>query len=79
METKQKNVSKEGTKTTNKSASPDEKILAVIRIQGRVETEYKTEEILKRLRLKRKYSCSLISTKDNSMMGMLEKVKYFVA
>jgi 50S ribosomal protein uL30 len=59
--------------------SKEEKILVVIRIQGRVETDYNITETLKRLRMKKKYSCVLINPKDKSLMGMLNKIKYYVA
>ena len=63
-------------KETQKS---DNKILAVIRISGMVKVKNEIEETLNRLKLKRKYSCVLINSKNESIMGMLKKVKFYVA
>jgi len=54
-------------------------MIAVIRIHGRVELKKDIVETLKRLKLKRKFHCVLIDENDKIRMGMLNKVKYFVA
>jgi len=54
-------------------------MIVIIRIHGKVNIKREIEETLKRLRLGRKYACSLISEKDKSKMGMLKKVVSFVA
>jgi len=52
--------------------------IAVIRIHGRVKIKKKVEETLYRLRLRRKYSCVVLSpTKEQ--LGMIKKLKDFVA
>ena len=52
--------------------------LAIIRIKGKVGIRKQIEETLYRLKLRRKYACTLIkSTKEN--LGMIKKVKEFVA
>jgi len=54
-------------------------MIAVIRIKGKVKVRKELEETLSRLRLRRKYSCILISEKDKVSLGMLDRVKSFVA
>lgn len=67
-------------KTENKKTNKEEnKILAVIRIHGMVKIRSEIAESLSRLRLRRKYSCILINSNNKSLMGILEKVKFFVA
>jgi len=52
--------------------------IAVIRIHGRVKIKKKVEETLYRLRLRRRYSCVVLSpTKEQ--LGMIKKLKDFVA
>lgn len=54
------------------------KIIAVVRIAGEVKKNYYIEEVLSRLRLKRKYSCSLFHpTKE--ITGMFDKAKHYIA
>jgi len=55
------------------------KLLAVIRISGMVKVREKIEETLDRLRLRRKYACVIIDSSNKNLMGMLEKVKFYVA
>jgi len=53
-------------------------MITVIRIHGRVKIKKKVEETLYRLRLRRKYSCVVLSpTKEQ--LGMIKKLKDFVA
>ncbi len=54
-------------------------LLAVIRIHGMVKVKPGIKETLNRLRLRRKYSCVLINSKNKNLIGMLEKVKFYVA
>lgn len=53
-------------------------MICIIRIKGRVGLNEKVNETLDRLRLKRKYACVVIHEKKE-MMGMVKKVKDFVA
>ena len=55
------------------------KLLAVIRISGMVKVKSEIAETLNRLRLKRKYACVLINSSNKNAMGMLNKVKHYVA
>jgi len=50
----------------------------VIRIAGMVKVKKDIAETLNKLRLRRKYSCVIIN-KNKSVLGMLQKVKYYVA
>ncbi|OGJ21401.1 hypothetical protein A3K73_09220 [Candidatus Pacearchaeota archaeon RBG_13_36_9] len=54
-------------------------MIIVIRISGKVKIRGEIEETLFRLRLRRKYSCILISEKDANRRGMLDKVKNYVS
>jgi len=54
-------------------------VIAIIRISGIVKMEKKkAEETMKRLRLKKKYTCVLVDERPE-MLGMIEVVKNFVA
>jgi len=56
----------------------EQKMIAIIRIAGQVKVNKDIAETLYRLRLRKKYTCVVIKpTKDN--LGMLKKVKYYVA
>ncbi|MEN9626086.1 MAG: hypothetical protein RL557_414 [archaeon] len=55
------------------------KLLAVVRIHGMVQVKYDVDEALNRLRLRRKYACVFVNSDDKTMMGMLKKVRFFVA
>lgn len=54
-------------------------MIIVIRIKGKVKIKQKLEEVLFRLRLRKKYACVLISDKDKVRLGMLKRVKDHVA
>ncbi len=63
------------TKKTNKPGN----IIAIIRIKGCVKLRENFENTLDRLRLKRKYACVLINSSDRNLMGMLKKIRNYVA
>lgn len=54
-------------------------MIAIIRIKGRVEVRKEIAETLRRLNLKRKYSCAVLDKPTKVQSGMLNKVKDFVA
>jgi len=54
-------------------------MIAVIRIAGMTGINKKIAETLDRLKLRRKYVCVLIDESNKEMMGMINKVKDFVA
>mgnify|MGYP006296330125 CR=1 FL=1 len=60
------------TKTT------EEKLIAVIRIHGRVGLDKNIKETLKRIKLDKKYSCIILKP-NKEQAGMIEKVRDFVA
>lgn len=63
-----------------KKQTKDEKgkIIVIIRISGMVKVKREIEETLYRMKLRKKYSCIVIKpNKEN--LGMLEKVKHYVA
>ncbi len=53
-------------------------MLAVIRISGKVKMNKKLEETMNRLRLRKKYSCVLLSERPE-IMGMVKDLRNFVA
>ncbi len=55
------------------------KLIAVIRIHGRVKVPKDIVNTLDRLRLKRKYSCVLIPFSNKNLMGMIKKIRYYIA
>lgn len=55
------------------------KLMAVIRIHGRVKVPKDIVNTLDRLRLKRKYSCILLPFSNKNLMGMIKKIKYYIA
>ena len=64
--------------TSHPSLKKGEKMMAIIRIAGQVKVSKDIAGTLSRLRLRKKYSCVVIEpTKD--ILGMLKKVKYYVA
>ena len=74
----------EKEKTTKDSKSKIAKVeksnlIAVIRIEGMVKVKSDIANTLDRMRLRRKYACVLVNTNDVAVMGMLKKVKQFVA
>src|SRR3989344_397746 len=66
-------------KTKDKDSSNSRKLIVVIRIHGMVKVKEDVHSTLDRLKLRRKYACILVDSKNSSLMGMLQKVKYFVA
>ncbi len=54
-------------------------MIAVIRITGQVNLKREIVETLYRLRLRQKLNCTFIDEKDAVKMGMLEKVRFYVA
>lgn len=54
-------------------------MIAVIRIKGQINLDEDVKETLNRLRVRRKYSCVLVSEKNKELMGMVKKMKDFVA
>ena len=54
-------------------------MIAVIRIHGQVKVRKDVSETLNRLRLRRKYSCIVFENNEVEKMGMVKKVKDFVA
>ena len=55
------------------------KLIAVIRISGMVKVKRDIVGTLDRLRLRRKYACVLINSNNKNLIGMLNKVKYYVS
>ncbi|GIU68428.1 MAG: 50S ribosomal protein L30 [Candidatus Pacearchaeota archaeon] len=53
-------------------------MICVIRVRGRVNVRKDVEETLKRLRLRKKFSCVLLE-ENKVNLGMIKKVKDFVA
>jgi len=54
-------------------------MIAVIRIRGMVGLKKEVNETLYRLRLRRKYSCVVIANPKKEQIGMVKKLKDFVA
>ena len=54
-------------------------MIAVIRIKGQVGLDKKIVETFNRLKLRKKYSCIVIEEPTKEQIGMIEKVKNFVA
>jgi large subunit ribosomal protein L30 len=52
-------------------------MIAVIRIKGRVDIPKKIKDTLKKLRIRKKYSCSIIRENSNKV-GMVKKVRDYV-
>ena len=63
----------------NDKNSLTSKLLVVIRISGMVKIREDVVETLDRLKLRRKYSCILVNKNKENIMGMIEKVKYYIA
>jgi len=53
--------------------------IAIIRIKGNVKINKEIKESLNRLRLRKKYSCRVIENPKESEIGMIKKLKNFVA
>jgi len=79
--TSQPSLKKENKNKISKSSKSDidNSLTAVIRISGIVGVPEHIENTLYRLRLRRKYVCVVINTNNESIQGLLEKVKYYVA
>lgn len=74
-------IQKNKTETKAKSHdSHDSKsdLIVIIRISGMVKVKQEFNEALYRLRLRRKYACVIIKP-NKTNLGMLEKVKHYVA
>jgi len=54
-------------------------MIAVIRIKGNVGLRKEIKETFERLRLKKKYSCIVSEKPGKEQLGMIEKVRNFVA
>lgn len=54
-------------------------MISIIRIKGRVGVRRKIVETLNRLKLRRKYSCVIIESPTKEQLGMINKVRDFVA
>jgi len=54
-------------------------MIVLIRIKGEVGLNRDVEETLNRLRLKKKYSCVVIHNPKKEELGMIHKVKDFIA
>jgi len=54
-------------------------MIAIIRIRGQVNIRKTITETLNRLGLKKKYSCVVLEKPKKEELGMLEKIKDFVA
>lgn len=54
-------------------------MIVAIRIKGMVKIKKKVEETISRLRMRRKYACVLVDEKDIIKMGMLKKIRDYVA
>ena len=54
-------------------------MICVIRIAGETGLDGKIKETLNRLRIKKKYSCVVLENPNESQLGMIKKVKDFIA
>jgi len=54
-------------------------MIAVIRIKGQVGLDKKIVETFNRLKLRKKYSCVVIKEPTKEQLGMVEKLRNFVA
>ncbi|GAI87735.1 unnamed protein product [marine sediment metagenome] len=54
-------------------------MIAVIRIHGKVGLKKDVDETLKRLNLRNKYSCIILENPTKEQVGMVKKVRDFVA
>lgn len=54
-------------------------MIAIIRIRGGVGVKRDVEETLNRLRLRKKYSCIVIPNPREEQLGMIKKVRNFIA
>ncbi|VVB78779.1 50S ribosomal protein L30 [uncultured archaeon] len=84
MEEKKQKKTMEKTVKEKIVATPETKktsnrLIAVIRIAGQVKVKTEIKNTLDRLRLRRKYVCVLINSSNESVYGMLNKVRFSVA
>lgn len=79
MEKTTKETTKKAEKKISKTSEANDKIIVVIRIDGEVKVKPNARETLDRLRLRRKYSCVLVDSKNKSHLGMVDNVKHHVA
>lgn len=54
-------------------------MICIIRIIGRVNLNRDVKETLKRLRLEKKYACVVLANPNKEQMGMIRKMRDFVA
>lgn len=54
-------------------------MICIIRIHGRVGVDRKIKETLERLRLGKKYSCVVLVNPNKEQVGMIKKLRNFVA
>ncbi|MBU2562656.1 MAG: uL30 family ribosomal protein [Nanoarchaeota archaeon] len=54
-------------------------MITVIRISGKIGLRKPIEETLYRLRIRRKYSCIVLTNPTKEQLGMIQKVRDFVA
>jgi len=54
-------------------------MICIIRIHGRVGLDRKIKETLERLRLGKKYSCVVLLNPNKEQVGMIKKLRNFVA
>jgi large subunit ribosomal protein L30 len=54
-------------------------MIAIIRITGRVKVRKDIEETFYRLNIRRKYACTVIENPTKEQLGMIKKVRDFVA
>jgi len=54
-------------------------MIAVIRITGKVGLNKEVKETLQRLNLKRKYTCAVFEKPNEAQLGMIKKMRDFVA
>ncbi len=66
-------------KNSHSESKPAKQMIAAIRIAGQVKLKKEIAETLFRLRMRKKFVCVLIDKNDKVRMGMLKKVKHYVA
>ena len=54
-------------------------MICIIRIKGRVGLKRDIIETFNRLRLRKKYSCVIIQTPDETILGAIKKLRDFIA
>lgn len=72
-------MEKQKIENIEKNKNIIKELLVVIRISGMVKIKKDVAETLDRLRLRRKYSCVIIDKKMINVMGMINKVKHYIA